>query len=141
MPEETTPEQWAARIHTELNLIALDYGHDDIVSVHANEVATLTARLMAEFRDTELASLRKEIEELRAERRLTPTQRVVLGAVRDLIRKNGQPPTMQEIAAAAGLNAAPNAWNHLRALEREGFLRRKPNRARGIELVEETSHA
>ena len=113
--------------------------HTQIISYGGCADAVLAA--LDEHDADELQALRKEVAELRAERRLTPTQRVVLGAVRDLFRKNGQPPTMQEIAAAAGLNAAPNAWNHLRALEREGFLRRKPNRARGIELVEETSHA
>ncbi|MFB4306900.1 hypothetical protein [Actinomadura sp. GTD37] len=51
MADPMTPEQWAEKLRVELNLVALDYGHDDIVSVHANEVATLTARFMAEFRD------------------------------------------------------------------------------------------
>lgn len=109
--------------------------HTQVISYGGCADAVLAA--LDEHDADELQALRREVEGLRAERRLTPTQRVVLGAVRDLIRKNGQPPTMQEISRAAGLNTPGNAFPHLRALEREGFLRRTPNQARGIELVED----
>ncbi|MFB4306917.1 LexA family protein [Actinomadura sp. GTD37] len=103
----------------------------------AGSTITIPASRWAEL-VRERDRLRAEVAEWRAAQRLTPTQRVVLAAVRDYVAQHGCAPTMREIADLAGLNAATNAFHHLRALEREGFLRRDKHRARGIELVQKT---
>ncbi|WP_141576078.1 hypothetical protein [Actinomadura sp. WMMA1423] len=64
-PKPAPPQQWTERIAAGLRDITLDSGHDDIISVHASEVATMTARFMAEFRDAEMVRLRAELAEYR----------------------------------------------------------------------------
>ncbi len=66
---------------------------------------------------------------------LTDRQRELL----DWIRENSRlaAPTVREIAAAHGI-ASPNGVQcHLNALERKGYLRRNPNKARSVEVVDE----
>ena len=44
-------------------------------------------------------------------------------------------PTIRQIAAAIGVNNVTGVVGHLRALEKKGFIRRRPNVARGIEVI------
>jgi repressor LexA len=53
---------------------------------------------------------------------LTDRQRQVLDLVRQAIARHGLPPTRAEIAQALGFKAACSAEEHLRALERKGYL-------------------
>ena len=69
--------------------------------------------------------------------RLTARQRQILHYIWECVEKQGVPPTVREIAAQFGLRSPASALRHLKALERKGFLRRRPGTARGIELVKE----
>lgn len=66
---------------------------------------------------------------------LTDRQRELL----DFIRQHSRlaAPTVREMARAFGI-ASPNGVQcHLIALERKGYLRRSPNKARSVEVVDE----
>ncbi len=65
---------------------------------------------------------------------LTPKQHDVLAFVFQGVRGAGRPPTLHEICAHFGFASDRAARDHLKALERKGYLRRA-GVARGIELV------
>lgn len=44
-------------------------------------------------------------------------------------------PSVREIAKHMGINNVTGVVGHLAALERKGFIRRRPNVARGIEVI------
>ncbi len=67
--------------------------------------------------------------------RLTRAQQRVLNYIRQFLTERGYPPTVREIARAFGFNSPMAAKAHLDALERKGYIRRSPARARGIELI------
>ena len=66
---------------------------------------------------------------------LTARQRETLNFIVGCIRKRGYSPTVREIAAQLGLNTANGAISHLEALERKGYIRRKANASRAIQLI------
>ncbi|MGH1564762.1 transcriptional repressor LexA [Mumia sp. DW29H23] len=65
---------------------------------------------------------------------LTPRQRRVLEIIRESIEQRGYPPSMREIGAAVGLASVSSVAHQLKVLERNGFVRRDPNRPRAIEV-------
>ena len=69
------------------------------------------------------------------DRRLTDRQRVVLDFIRAYIATNEMPPSMVEIGQACGGISATAALAHVVALEKKGFVKRDPHRARGIEVL------
>jgi len=71
------------------------------------------------------------------DRRLTARQREVLDYIRGYTAAQGYPPVLTEIGAACGAVSATAALAHVIALEKKGFVKRDPHRARGIELVEQ----
>ncbi len=72
----------------------------------------------------------------REEAVLTTMQRRMLEAIRAFARRHGMPPTVRELGEAFGLKSS-TVFAHLRALERKGYLRRSPGKARGLRLTEE----
>lgn len=50
-------------------------------------------------------------------------------------RKHGYPPTYEEMVAEFGLKSKSHAVHFVRALERKGYLRRKANSPRALEVV------
>lgn len=68
-------------------------------------------------------------------RPLTERQQRVLDFIRQSIVDRGHPPTLREIGAKFGINSNNGVDNHLRALERKGFLIRALKKSRGISLV------
>ena len=66
--------------------------------------------------------------------RLTERQREVLGFIQSESRRRGYPPTTREIAKHFGFRSPKAVTDHLRALERKGYLQREPFRARGIRV-------
>lgn len=44
-------------------------------------------------------------------------------------------PTIRQIAAAIGVNNVTGVVGHLEALQRKGYIRRRPGVARGIEVI------
>ncbi|MGA1874229.1 MAG: transcriptional repressor LexA [bacterium] len=65
---------------------------------------------------------------------LTKTQRDILSFIIRCQRNQGSPPTVREIAHHFGYKSTNNARQHLQLIERKGFLRLVPGRARGIEV-------
>ncbi len=70
------------------------------------------------------------------DRRLTARQRLVLDFIREYIAAQGYPPALVEIGAACGAVSATAALAHVIALEKKGYVKRDPHRARGIELLD-----
>lgn len=65
---------------------------------------------------------------------LTGRQRQTLDFVAEYLEANGCPPTLQEIAGKLGVSGNLGVMRHLKALERKGYLHRRPG-ARGIVLA------
>ena len=65
---------------------------------------------------------------------LTPRQSEVLQLIVDFLQATGFPPTRAEIARQLGFRSANAAEEHLRALERKGYLDMLPGASRGIRL-------
>lgn len=67
---------------------------------------------------------------------LTDRQREVLDCIRQHLQDTGMAPTRAEIADLMGFQSKNAASDHLRALERKGFIRIHNDRSRGIQLLE-----
>ena len=66
---------------------------------------------------------------------LTDRQRSILVFLREFIEDNGYPPTLREIGANFGIKSPRGVQDHLAAIERKGYIRREPDRSRGIEIL------
>ena len=67
---------------------------------------------------------------------LTPRQAEVLQLIVDFMQATGLPPTRAEIAAQFGFRSPNAAEDHLRALERKGYIEVLSGASRGIRLRE-----
>lgn len=65
---------------------------------------------------------------------LTPCQQQVLDMLISYQKERGYPPTNQEVAIMLGYRSVNAAVEHLRALEKKGFITIKRGVARGITL-------
>lgn len=65
---------------------------------------------------------------------LTPRQRETLQWVKDFIRKNRMPPTVREIGDSFGIKSS-SVFDVLKALERKGYIKREPRKARSIVVL------
>ncbi len=63
---------------------------------------------------------------------LTERQRHVLDFISDSIRKRGYPPTLREIGSHFGIRSTNGVNDHLRALEKKGFLHREDLKSRAL---------
>jgi len=66
---------------------------------------------------------------------LTPEQERVFSHVVKVRSDRGFPPTVREIAEALGYKSINNVRQHLRLIERKGYIKVLPGKARGIEIV------
>ncbi len=64
--------------------------------------------------------------------RLTARQQQVLEYIRNSIAERGYPPTLREIGAHMGIRSTNGVNDHLRALERKGYLTREDMKSRAI---------
>ena len=71
-------------------------------------------------------------------RPLTARQAEILQLIRDVVQSTGFPPTRADIAQVLGFKSANAAEDHLRALERKGYIELLPGASRGIRLAEGT---
>ena len=67
---------------------------------------------------------------------LTSRQRTVLEIIARLMKEQGYPPTLKELADALGASSRNTAVKHLAALSRKGAIVWEKNKARGIRLLE-----
>ena len=63
---------------------------------------------------------------------LTDRQREVLDFITSSIRKRGYPPTLREIGSHFGIRSTNGVNDHLRALEKKGFLHREDLKSRAL---------
>jgi repressor LexA len=63
---------------------------------------------------------------------LTKRQREVLDFISESIRKRGYPPTLREIGSHFGIRSTNGVNDHLRALEKKGFLHRDDLKSRAL---------
>ena len=68
--------------------------------------------------------------------KLTERQQQVLDCIRECLADTGMAPTRAEIADIMGFQSKNAASDHLRALERKGFIRLHSDRSRGIQLLD-----
>ena len=66
---------------------------------------------------------------------LTARQREVLDFVRSFMIRVGYPPTVREIGSHFGF-VPRSVFDHLKALERKGYLRRDPAKSRSLQLLD-----
>src|SRR5688500_17552606 len=67
--------------------------------------------------------------------KLTDRQRMVLEFIRGSIEQQGYPPTLREIGNHLGIKSTNGVNDHLRALERKGFLTREDMKSRTLRPV------
>jgi len=67
---------------------------------------------------------------------LSPRQQQILARIAQFIAQHGRPPTRADLARAMGLRNRQGIDQHLRALERKGYLELQPGIARGLRLVD-----
>lgn len=83
----------------------------------------------------ELRLVRDEVE---ADQRdaLTDRQREILDFIGKSIKKRGYPPTLREIGAAFEIRSTNGVNDHLRALEKKGYLKREDLKSRALRPVD-----
>lgn len=67
--------------------------------------------------------------------KLTDRQRAVLEFISASIQERGYPPTLREIGNHLGIRSTNGVNDHLRALERKGYLTREDMKSRTLRLV------
>ena len=67
--------------------------------------------------------------------KLTEKQNKILQVIKQLIAKNGYPPTVREIGQKAKLNSPATIHFHLTKLEEKGYIKKNDNKNRTIELL------
>src|SRR3990172_10447738 len=68
--------------------------------------------------------------------KLTDRQRAVLDYIRTSIRDNGYPPTLREIGNFMGIRSTNGVNDHLRALEKKGYLTRTDMKSRTLRITD-----
>jgi repressor LexA len=68
---------------------------------------------------------------------LTKRQEQTLEFIRKSIEERGYPPTLREIGEYMGIRSTNGVNDHLRALERKGYLTREDMKSRALKLVED----
>ncbi len=69
---------------------------------------------------------------------MTARQREALDFIREHIEDQGVPPTCREIGSRMGIRSTNGVYDHLKALERKGYLERDPLKSRVMRIVEDT---
>jgi repressor LexA len=68
---------------------------------------------------------------------LTKRQAQTLDFIRKSILERGYPPTLREIGEYMGIRSTNGVNDHLRALERKGYLRREDMKSRALKLIDD----
>lgn len=72
---------------------------------------------------------------------LTLRQVQVLQCVEQYLEARGYPPTVRELAGMLGVTSTNGVKDHLRGLERKGFLVSAPSTARGLRVLRPSTSA
>lgn len=71
---------------------------------------------------------------------LTARQREILEFIRQFMTRVGYPPTVREIGSHFGF-VPRSVFDHLKALERKGYLRRDPAKSRSLQILDSSPAA
>ena len=71
-------------------------------------------------------------------RKLPARRQLILDFIQSFIDENGLPPTVRDIQKACEISSTSVVDYNLRILDRDGYLNRRPDVARGIELLDDT---
>ncbi len=66
---------------------------------------------------------------------LTAKQEAVLAFIRDELADKGYPPTIREIGSHLGLKSTNGVNDHLKALEKKGYLKRGDHKSRSLQVL------
>ena len=69
-------------------------------------------------------------------RALTEKQRSILDYIVDYISDNGYSPTSKDIKEHFGFKSVNGAYDHLSWIEKKGYIKRTPNVARSIVVLQ-----
>lgn len=69
-------------------------------------------------------------------RAITARQQEMLDLIREHVATHGWPPTVRELGARMGIRSTNGVIDHLKALERKGFIARNDMLSRGIRLID-----
>lgn len=67
--------------------------------------------------------------------KLTFSQQVIFDCIKEYYKKNYEMPTIGEICDMAGLNTRSTVHEHLRNLQKKGYIRVIPKLKRGIRFI------
>ncbi len=70
-------------------------------------------------------------------KKLSARRQQILDYIHDFLQENGLPPTVRDIQKACDISSTSVVDYNLRLLDRDGYLNRRPDVARGIELLDE----
>ena len=71
-------------------------------------------------------------------KKLPPRRKRILDFIQTFIEENGLPPTVRDIQKACEISSTSVVDYNLRLLDRDGYLNRRPDVARGIELLDDS---
>jgi repressor LexA len=71
-----------------------------------------------------------------SKRRMPPRRQRILAYIQEFITDNGIPPTVRDVQKACDISSTSVVDYNLRILDRDGYLNRRPEMARGIELLD-----
>ena len=71
-------------------------------------------------------------------KQLRPRQRRMLDYIEAFIEENGMPPTVRDIQKGCEISSTSVVDYNLRLMERDGYIKRRSEIARGIELLDDT---
>ena len=66
---------------------------------------------------------------------LTPRQRQIFKYIKEYIERNDYPPVYEDIGRAVGLSSTATIYNHIKALEKKGYIKRLKGVSRGIQVI------
>ena len=70
-------------------------------------------------------------------KRLPRRRQQILDFIQEFIAENGIPPTVRDVQRACDISSTSVVDYNLKILDRDGYLNRRPDVARGIELLDE----
>ncbi|MBM3925389.1 MAG: transcriptional repressor LexA [SAR202 cluster bacterium] len=73
---------------------------------------------------------------MKTRKKVSSRQQRMLDFIREFMAETGRPPTVRDIQKACNISSTSVVDYNLRLLQRDGLLRRQPDVARGIELLD-----
>lgn len=75
---------------------------------------------------------------MQTNKKLSPRRQQILGFIQEFINENGIPPTVRDIQRACKISSTSVVDYNLHKLRQAGYLNRRPDVARGIELLDDS---